>query len=221
MTVTCAARLAMVPAAIVLLLASPSTATAQVAHTPAGIEGYALVGGIGLAAAESFDAIVGEPSGTIRGGGLRIGLGVGGLFFDVGAWRFQAEGERVFIFNDEVIGLGIPVEVTMTPIEISAGWRFRIRRLSRLVPYAAAGLTAMRYAETSEFATSLENTDRFFNGYHLLGGAQYKITRWIGIAGEASWTTVPDAIGESGVSAAFNETDLGGTTFRLKITIGR
>jgi hypothetical protein len=50
---------------------------------------------------------------------------------------------------------------------------------------------------------------------------EYKITRWLGLAGEASWSTVPDAIGESGVSEAFNETDLGGTTFRVKITIGR
>jgi hypothetical protein len=32
---------------------------------------------------------------------------------------------------------------------------------------------------------------------------------------------VPDAIGESGVSKAFNETDLGGTTLRFKITIGQ
>ena len=46
---------------------------------------------------------------------------------DVGAWRFHGEGERAFVFNDEVIPLGIPVDVTVTPIEISAGWRFRLR----------------------------------------------------------------------------------------------
>jgi hypothetical protein len=32
---------------------------------------------------------------------------------------------------------------------------------------------------------------------------------------------VPDAIGEEGVAAAFDETNLGGASFRLKITIGR
>jgi hypothetical protein len=32
---------------------------------------------------------------------------------------------------------------------------------------------------------------------------------------------VPDAIGESGVSAVFNERDLGGATFRVKVIIGR
>ena len=36
-----------------------------------------------------------------------------------------------------------------------------------------------------------------------------------------NWTTVPDAIGESGLSAAFNESNLGGASFRFKITIGR
>jgi hypothetical protein len=79
----------------------------------------------------------------------------------------------------------------------------------------------MKYHESSDGSTSTDDMDETFGGYHLLGGAEYKITQWLGLAGEASWTTVPDAIGESGVSAAFNETNLGGTTFRFKLTIGR
>jgi hypothetical protein len=222
MNVASAARsLAIVPAAIALLLLSPFDASAQAAHTPVSMEGYAMFGGISFTATESVEAIVGESSGPINGGGIRIGLGLRGLFFDVGAWRFHAEGERAFIFDNEVIGLGIPVDVKVTPIEISAGWRFRIRQLPRLIPYAAGGLTSMRYEETSDFSTSAEDGHDTFNGIHLLGGAEYKITRWLGVAGEASWTTVPDALGEGGVSKAFNETDLGGTTLRFKITIGR
>lgn len=222
MSVTTVARnLAIVPGAIALLLLSPFDASAQAARTPASIEGYAMFGRINFTATESFDAIVGEPSGPILGGGVRIGLGLSGVFFDVGAWRFHAEGERAFIFDDEVIGLGIPVDLSVTPIEISGGWRFRFRRLPKLIPYVAGGITSMYYRETSEFSTSLENTDAFFNGYHLMGGAEFKVWRWLGLAGEASWTTVPDAIGEAGVSKVFNETDLGGTTFRVKITIGQ
>jgi opacity protein-like surface antigen len=216
-----ARRLALVTAVVALLLALPIAAAAQAARTPPSIEGYAMFGGISLTAAESFEAIVGEPSGTIRGGGLRIGLGLGGVFFDVGAWHFQADGERVFIFDDEVIKLGIPVELKLTPIEISAGWRFRLRKLPRVIPYAAAGLTSMRYEETSDFSGPSEDFDGTFNGYHVLGGAEYKITRWLGVVGEGSWSTIPDAIGKAGVSKAFNDTDLGGTTLRLKITIGR
>jgi opacity protein-like surface antigen len=214
-------RLAILPAAVALLLASPLAASAQVARTPPSIEGYAMFGGVNLTAAESFEAIVGESSGTIVGGGLRVGLGLAGVFFDIGAWHFQAEGERVFIFDDEVIGLGIPVDVKMTPIEITAGWRFRVRKLPKLIPFAGGGLTSMRYEETSEALDASEDADGTFNGYHVLGGAEYKIRQWLGVVGEASWSTIPDAIGKAGVSKAFNETDLGGTTVRLKITIGQ
>ena len=185
------------------------------------IGGYATFGFINFMATESFDAILGTTSGPLFGGGARVGLPWGGLFADVGAWRFHGEGERAFVFDGEVIPLGIPVDITVTPIEISGGWRFRIRSLPKLSPYIAGGLTAMKYHESSDVSTPDEDVDDTFNGYHLLGGAEYKITRWLGVAGEASWTTVPDAIGEAGVSAAFDETNLGGTTFRFKITIGR
>lgn len=185
------------------------------------IGGYAMFGNISFAAVESFDAIVGQSSGPIFGGGTRIGLPLGGLFVDVGAWRYHGNGERVFVFNDQVFKLGIPVDITVTPIELSAGWRFRLRRAPKLTPYAGGGLTMLKYRETSDFSTATEDVDETFSGYHVLGGAEYKITRWLGVAGEGSWSTVPDAIGETGVSAAFNETDLGGSTFRFKITIGR
>jgi hypothetical protein len=185
------------------------------------IGGYGMFGNISFTAAESFEAILGEPSGPIYGGGARVGLPWGGLFVDVGAWRFHGEGERAFVFNNDVIPLGIPVDVKVTPVEISAGWRFRFQRVPKLIPYAAGGFTSLRYEETSDFSTPSEDVDDTFTGYHVLGGVEYKITRWLGVAGEASWTTIADAIGESGVSEAFNETDLGGTTFRFKITIGQ
>ncbi len=185
------------------------------------IGGYAMFGNISFTAVESFDAILGASSGPIFGGGARIGLPLGGLFLDVGAWRYRGEGERVFVDEGEIFPLGIPVEITVTPIELSAGWRFRIRKAPKFSPYVAGGLTILNYQETSEFATGSEDADDSFNGYHVIGGAEYKITRWLGLGGEASWSTVPDAIGESGVSEAFNETDLGGTTFRVKVTIGR
>lgn len=185
------------------------------------IGGYATFGFVNFMATESFDAILGTTSGPIFGGGARVGLPWGGLFADVGAWRFHADGERAFVFNNQVIPLGVPLDVSVTPIEISAGWRFRIRQLPKLSPYAGGGLTAMKYHESSEGSTASEDVDETFSGFHLFGGAEYKVSRWLGVAGEASWTTVPNAIGESGVSAAFDETNLGGTTLRFKVTIGR
>jgi opacity protein-like surface antigen len=185
------------------------------------IGGYAMVGRFNFDATESFDAILGTSSGPIFGGGARVGLPFGGLFVEVGAWQFSDEGERVFVSNGTVYPLNIPVEITVTPLEVSGGWRFRIPKLPKLTPYAAGGFTSMRYKETSSFSTPAEDVDETFNGYHLFGGAEYKITRWLGAAGEVAWTTVPDALGEGGVSKEFNEDDLGGASFRFKITIGR
>ena len=214
-----------------LVIASPADAQQKPRPRPAstsaapsrsiGIGGYVTLGNIAFASTDSFDAILGASSGPIVGGGARVGLPWGGLFVDIGAWRFHGEGERAFVYNDDVFPLGIPVDVTITPLELSAGWRFKMRRLPRFIPYVAGGLTAMRYQETSDFSTPQEDVNENFGGYHLLGGGEYKIRQWLGVAGEASWTTVPDAIGESGVSQRFSDSDLGGTTLRLKITIGR
>jgi hypothetical protein len=201
----------------------PRPRSAAAPPPPRGISigGYAMLGRINFTAVDSFDAIVGSPSGPIFGGGVQVRLPFHGLFVDVGAWRYGGDGERVFVANDQIFPLGIPVKITVTPIEISGGWRFRIRRVPKLAPYAAGGFTLLNYQETSDFATSSEDTDDTFTGYHMIGGAEYKITPWLGLAGEASWSTVPEAIGESGVSEAFNESDLGGMTLRVKFTIGR
>ena len=224
------ARQLVVSCAAIAMLASPGLVFAQAKPRPrpaaaarpsrgVAIGGYAMFGQINFTAVESFDAVLGESSGPIFGGGVRISEG--GAFLDVGAWRYSAAGERAFVAGNTVFPVGIPVEVTVTPIEISGGWRFRLRKMPKLVPYAAGGFTLMKYQETSEFSTGDEDVNETFNGFHMIGGAEYKITRWFGVAGEASWTTVPDSIGSSGVSEAFNETDLGGTTFRFKVTIGR
>jgi hypothetical protein len=185
------------------------------------IGGYAMVGVMNFTAADSFDVILGSPSGTILGGGLRVGLPLGGLFVDVGAWRFRGEGERAFVFEGEPFPLGIPVDVSVTPVELTAGWQFRLRRAPKFRPYIGGGFSSYSYKETSEFATGAEDVDERFGGYHLIGGADYRLARWMSVSGEAAWATVPDALGESGVSAAFDESDLGGMNFRFKITIGR
>src|SRR5688500_11438439 len=185
------------------------------------IGGYAMLGVMNFTAADSFDVILGSPSGTLFGGGARVGLPLGGLFVDVGAWRFRGEGERVFVFEGEEFPLDIPVEITITPLELTAGWQFRLRRLPRFRPYVGGGFTSYGYKETSEFATSAENVDDRFNGYHLLGGAEDRVARWLARGRDVTWATVADARGASGGSDLVNESDLGGTSFRLKITIGR
>ena len=211
------------------LLAGPLSADAlaqanpRPAAPPRGLElgGYALVGLMNFTAADTFDAGLGSPYGSIFGGGVRMGLPVGGLFVDVGAWQFRDSGQRVFVFNGREFPLDEALHVTITPLEVSGGWQFRFRRAPQFRPYVAGGFTAYRYKETSEFAAASENVEEWFNGYQVAGGVEFPVQQWIGVAWEGTWSRVPDAIGEGGLSAAFNETDLGGASFRFKITIGR
>ncbi len=57
-------------------------------------------------------------------------------------------------------------------------------------------------------------------GYHVAGGAEFPLARWVSLAGELQWATVPKELGETGVSARFDEDNLGGTTFRFKFIVG-
>jgi hypothetical protein len=67
----------------------------------------------------------------------------------------------------------------------------------------------------------VDDVDERFSGFHLLGGVEYRAMPWLAVGGELAWSSIADALGEGGVSAAFNETDLGGLTMRLKVSIGR
>ena len=185
------------------------------------IGGFGMLGSMTFTSRDSFDAVLGSHIGVIYGGGARLGLPWGGLFAEVGAWRFHDSGERVFTYGGSTFPLGITTDVTMTPLEISGGWRFRVRKHPKITPYVAGGFTSMRYQETSDFSSSTDDVDENFSGYHLFGGAEYKVSKWLGVAGEAAFTSVPNAIGDAGVSSTFKEDNLGGVSFRFKLTVGR
>ena len=122
--------------------------------------------------------------------------------------------------NKQVFSLGIPTSIRMTPLEVTAGWRFR-GLIRRLTPHVGVGFTSLRYEETSTFADSTENVSDRFNGFHVAGGAEMRLGRWIGLAGDVVWTSVGKAIGKDGASKALDEDNLGGTSVRLKILVGR
>ena len=197
--------------AALLLLATPARAQ---------IRGFADVGATTFAARESFRTVLGTESGTVFGGGVEADLPYN-LFVSLRASRFRQDGQRVFVFEGRTFDLGVDTTVTVAPIQLSAGYRFPVHR--RAVAYAGGGIGWHRYTETSAFATDAENVKESFKGYQLLGGAEFRIHRWIAAAGEAEWATVPDALGSdpNSVSAAFDEHDLGGVTFRVKVVIGR
>jgi hypothetical protein len=198
-----------------LLLCLTPAARAQAVD----VKGYGMIGGMTFTASESFDAVLETSTGTIFGGGAELGLPWGGLYVGVGGWRFSEEGERVFVLGSDVFRLGIPLTIEITPIEVTGGWRFK-NVWPRLVPYVGGGWSSYGYRETSEFSDG-EDVDERFSGFHILGGAEFKLRPWLGIGGELAWSRIPDALGGGGASSAFDETDLGGTSYRLKVSVGR
>jgi len=204
-------------AVVVLVTLGAPAASAQ----GIGFRGFGDVGGTRFAAGQSFDAVLGSHSGFEFGGGVETVL-PSGIFVNLRASRFQKDGTRVFVLNDEVFDLGIPTTVRVTPVQVTGGYRFKVGR-RQIVPYLGGGVGWFRYSETSDFADAGEDVSDTFTGYHLLGGAEWRMSRAVGISGEAEWSTVPNALGQtpSGASAAFDETDLGGVTFRIKVVVGR
>jgi opacity protein-like surface antigen len=112
----------------------------------------------------------------------------------------------------------------MTPIEFTGGYRreFRFgRRGSRsIVPFVGAGAGIVQYKETADFAQAGDDVDESFTSYHFLGGVEVPLWKWLGVGAEYHHRWVPDALGEGGVSAEFNESDLGGGTFRFRVIFG-
>ena len=197
-----------------------ATLSAKPVHAQGfGIRGFADLGSRTFTATESFTAILGRDRGVVFGGGVEALL-PWQIFVNLRASRFRETGERVFIFDGEQFDLGIPTTITVTPIELTGGYRFDFGR--RFVPYAGVGVGWHKYTETSEFATDSENVDMRHTGVQLLGGGEFAFARWIAAAGELHWASVPDALGDdpNGVAAEFDEDNLGGLTFRVKIVVG-
>lgn len=179
-----------------------------------------MVGMHWFTAADTFKAVTGSGSTPIYGGGLRLHI-PGGAFAEVGAWKYEKDGERVFVTSArQVFKLGIPTTVKMVPLDVTVGWRFR-NLFRGITPHLGAGYTSIKYEETSDFAEASENVSERYSGFHVVGGAEVRVHRWVGIAGDVVWTSVADGLGDGGASKAFNEDNLGGTSLRLKIVIGR
>jgi hypothetical protein len=195
-------------------------ATRPAPQPTVSVRGFAEVGATTFTASESFKAVLGSASGVVFGGGAEVVLPLN-IFAGIHVSRFSKDGERVFVFNGETFPLGIDTTVTITPIELTAGYRFVARRTA-LVPFVGGGVGWHRYEETSAFADGGDDVSETHVGYHVVGGLEYRLARLFGVAGDVQWATVPDALGQpNSVSAAFDETDLGGVTVRVRFVVGR
>ena len=161
-----------------------------------------------MAAENSASALFDSRGGGTFGGAVRYTFWRG-AFVSAGARTFSKEGERVFVAapNAAVQKLGFPLKVSLTPVFLTVGYRFRDGKL--IVPYAGIGGSVTSYKEESEVAGEAFDDDRSKAGF--LGLAGVEIGRGtFRVGAEAGYTTVPDAIGLGGVSKVYGEDDLGG-----------
>jgi hypothetical protein len=183
-----------------------------------GVRGFGQAAFAQLNATKSFEAVLGDARGPLFGGGAQVRLR-NGVFAQASWERFRQTGERVFVFEETVFPLGIPNTITITPIRISAGYRFHGAR--RAVPYLGGGFGSYRLQEEAAFAEPGDDVDERFSGYQVLGGVELRVSRWLASAFEVEYASVPDALGVGGVSEVFDEHDLGSIQVRVKVLIGR
>src|SRR5204862_2227452 len=113
--------------------------------------------------------------------------------------------------------------ITITPVEVSAGYRF-LRRRSKLTPYIGLGVGWYSYHQADDFSDAGENVDETHAGFSATGGVEFRLAKWAGISGDARYTRVPGILGltsNTSGSAQLKETDLGGIAARVRVIIGR
>jgi outer membrane protein W len=149
---------------------------------------------------------------------VRIGV-PHNLFVEIAVSRFSATGQRAFVAGGQAFPLGIPLTATITPFEVTGGYRYRLSKV--IVPYVAAGVGRYAYSESSGFNDTGEDVGESHAGFVLFGGAEFRVHRWVGVGVDVEYTHVTGILGAAGVSQAFGEQDLGGTSVRVKILVGR
>ena len=172
-----------------------------------------------FAASKTFDATLQTSVVPFLGGGVDVVV-KRRFFVDLTISHLSRDGQRAFINNGTVFRLGIPLSVTSTSVDVTGGYRFIARR-SRIIPYVGLGFGSYSYRETSDFAAAGEDVDIGHLGFVMLGGAEFRVTRRVGISGDAHYTRVPGILGQGGLSKDAGENDFGGIAARLRVIIGR
>ena len=189
----------------------------------AGNFGVEAQGGyFAMSATKSAKAVFdGSSGGGTFGGALRYVIRKG-FYIAVGARTFSKSGERVFVATSTgpVARLGFPLEVRITPIFGTVGYRFFEGRA--FVPYLGAGGGVTRFHETSEVTGDIREESRGSGSFHVLLGVEYG-KGMFRVGAEGLYSSVPDSLGVGGVSKVYNEKYLGGFSVlgKLVVSFGR
>ena len=169
-------------------------------------------------AADAFDATFEKTRAPFFGGGVQAVI-LDQFIVEIGASRFRQTGERVFRSGAGIFRLGIPLTATITPVEVTGGYRFPLWQHAR--PYVAVGVGSYAYTETSDFADPAENVDTRRSGFVVNGGFEFRVHRWVGASADLQYSRVRRILGTGGVSQQLGEDDLGGIAARVKFIVGR
>jgi opacity protein-like surface antigen len=213
---TCATPL---PAAAAQTRGGPAHVTSDPDEVPSvSFKPFFLATTEWLAAKQTFDAVFGQSREPFWGGGVQVALR-SGIYVEIGASHFNKSGQRAFVFNGQTFLLGIPLTATITPVEVTGGYRYR--RWPKVIPYAGIGVSRYAYVQTSDFANAADNLDTAHVGYLVVGGAEFRVHRWVGVGVDVQYTRVTGILGSGGISRDLGENNLGGTALRLKVMVGR
>jgi opacity protein-like surface antigen len=202
-------------ATLVLLFAAPAFAQFK----DVNVRPFFLAANQRFAAQTTFNAVFSSATESLWGGGADVVIRKK-YFVDLAISRLSTSGQRAFLNNGDVSRLGIPLHLTSTPVEVTGGYRFRFGK-SRIIPYAGAGIGSYSYHEASDFAAAGDDVDMRHAGFVMMGGAEFRVTKWVGISGDAQYTKVPGILGQAGISKDANESDFGGIAARLRVILGR
>ena len=192
---------------------------ARPVYAQVDVRPFAMFADEHFAASGTFDAIFQSDVAPFWGGGVDVVIHKH-FFVDFAVSHMSRDGQRAFVNNGDVFRLQIPLHLESTPIEITGGYRFIFGR-SRVIPYAGGGFGSYSFQETSGFDTAAESVDVRHSGFVVTGGAEVRVTRWIGVTGDVQYTHVPGILGSGGISKDLGENDFGGVAGRIRVVIGR
>ena len=145
-----------------------------------------------------------------------------GAYIEVSGSRFQKTGQRAFFANGQSFGLGIPLTASLTPIEASVGYRFKLKRHRTVFPYVAAGVGQYHYKETSTGSDPARGRRRLAHRLRRRTPAwSSALHEWVGLSVDGSTRTSRASSASAGVSKDAGESDLGGYAVHVKIIVGR
>ena len=197
-----------------------SVGSTKPARDRPGIMAFGAYDFLSIASSQSFDAVFGKSQMRAIGAGADIVNVWKHLFLRVAASKTSLDGQRVAIVDAKVYPLGTKLTLDMTPTEAGGGWRFVSRNPNaRITPYVGAAAVLLNYQETSTFADAGENVSETLKGFGVFGGVDIKLTRLIFAGGEAQYRTINSTPAANSAAASFNEKNLGGTVFRIKVGV--